>query len=128
MRVILVEVSRQRRGIEEIAYNVILACPRALTSTAQELGATFSLPRLPDGQIKTSFVHIRVYPHFEKYSASVAAKINLITPPSRPAEGRIMIVTVAGRDARVALDERGPSGRRSRVDLAPGCHPRASRR
>jgi len=35
-----------------------------------------------------------------------------------------MIVTVAGRDAvdaGVALDVRGPSGRRSRVVLAPRC-------
>src|SRR5882762_10219065 len=42
---------------------------------------------------------ISVQPGFEKYSAFGLAKINSITRPSHPTEGRIAIVTDAGWDA-----------------------------
>src|SRR5260370_38467244 len=83
---------------------------------------------------------ISVQPSSEKYSASALTKINLITPPVSPPEGRLAIVTNAGRDAVDATasastvvagrafglvsglqpaNERRCCGRRSRVVLTP---------
>jgi hypothetical protein len=42
---------------------------------------------------------MNVQPRSEKYSAFGVAKINFKNPPSRPTEGRLAIVTNAGRDA-----------------------------
>jgi hypothetical protein len=50
---------------------------------------------LPDGQI-TEFP---VQSHLQKYSASPQTQIKFISPLSRPTEGRLAIVTDAGRDA-----------------------------
>jgi hypothetical protein len=59
---------------------------------------------LPDGQI----TDIPVQPSLQKYFASRFTQIGNISPPSRPTEGRLAIVTDAGRDAvdaDGALDE-----------------------
>jgi len=40
-----------------------------------------------------------VQSHFKKHSVSDLTQIKLITAPSRPNEGRLAIVTNAGRDA-----------------------------
>ncbi|SDT45005.1 hypothetical protein SAMN05444158_6141 [Bradyrhizobium canariense] len=52
---------------------------------------------------------ITVQPRFEKYSTFVHNQITPIAAPSRSPEGRLAIVTNAGRDAvdaRGAVDER----------------------
>jgi hypothetical protein len=54
---------------------------------------------LPVGQIKRAPGKMNVQPCAEKYSASGFAKINFKNPPSRLTEGRLAIVTNAGRDA-----------------------------
>jgi hypothetical protein len=50
---------------------------------------------LPDGL----FRNLRVQPSLQKYSASPFGRNSFIDSPSRPTEGRIAIVTDAGRDA-----------------------------
>jgi hypothetical protein len=77
---------------------------------------------MPAGQIKTRAGSINVQPRAEKYSAFAVAKISTKNPPSRLTEGRLAIVTNAGRDAvdaGGAFDESAGCGRRSRVVLTP---------
>jgi hypothetical protein len=66
---------------------------------------------------------IHVHPWLKKYSTFVLAKINSTTPLVSPDErGGSRVVTNVrwdAVDAKVATDERGSSGRRSRVVLAP---------
>ena len=50
---------------------------------------------LPDGQIGCS----PVQPFSQKYICSRFTQITFTTAPSRPTEGRLAIVTNAGRDA-----------------------------
>jgi hypothetical protein len=54
---------------------------------------------LPDGQIKSAPPERFVQPSRKKYSAFPNTQISSITLPSRPTEGRLAIVTDAGRDA-----------------------------
>jgi hypothetical protein len=96
---------------------------------------------VPDGQISDSLCFCPVQPHLQKYFCFSEIQIKLYDSPSHPTEGRIAIVTNAGRDAvdaaaparssdcRAGLsirerfpgraDERRCSGRRSRVVLTP---------
>ena len=79
-------------------------------------------PWLPDGQINSSADFVSVQPLLQKYFCFSEMKIKLYDSPSRPTEGRIAIVTDAGRDAvdaNGAFDESAGSGRRSRVVLTP---------
>jgi hypothetical protein len=58
----------------------------------------------------------------QKYSDLPKTQITLYPPPSRPTEGRLAIVTDAGRDAvdaGSAFDERRGRGRQNRVVLTP---------
>jgi hypothetical protein len=45
------------------------------------------------------FLILGVQPHLQKYISSDSSQIKSITAPSRPTEGRLAIVTNAGRDA-----------------------------
>jgi hypothetical protein len=54
---------------------------------------------LPDGQISDRPVSLRVQPLLQKYSDFPKTKISLYPQPSRSTEGRLAIVTDAGRDA-----------------------------
>jgi hypothetical protein len=54
---------------------------------------------MPAGQIRRALGKMNVQPRSEKYSALGVAKINFKNPPSRLTEGRLAIVTNAGRDA-----------------------------
>jgi hypothetical protein len=59
----------------------------------------------------------------QKYFCFSESQIKLYDSPSRPTEGRLAIVTDAGRDAVdaavLAIDEQHQGGRRSRVVLTP---------
>ena len=55
--------------------------------------------QLPGGQIKFDSSICRVQYFGEKHIGSHPTQIIFITAPSRPTEGRIAIVTNAGRDA-----------------------------
>jgi hypothetical protein len=67
----------------------------ALTDGQRRRDSVGSCTFLPDGQIS----HLAVQPRLQKYFASPPTQINFKTPPSCPTEGRIAIVTDAGRDA-----------------------------
>jgi hypothetical protein len=54
---------------------------------------------LPDGQIGSCFTCLPVQPHLQKYFCFRLTRIKSISIASRPTEGRIAIVTNAGRDA-----------------------------
>jgi hypothetical protein len=54
---------------------------------------------LPDGQISEQLGESFVQPHLQKYFCFSEIKIKLYDSPSHPTEGRIAIVTNAGRDA-----------------------------
>src|ERR1700716_3776563 len=54
---------------------------------------------LPDGQITPSTGLGRVQPHLQKYFCFSEFQIRLYNSLSRPIEGRLAIVTAAGRDA-----------------------------
>jgi hypothetical protein len=79
------------------------------------------LPSL-DGQISYRVDFSSVQPHLKKYFGFSESKSVVKLPPSRPTEGRLAIVTDAGRDAvdaGGAKDESASGGRRSRVVLTP---------
>ena len=66
--------------------------------------ATAAFARLPGaeqpiGQIKRALDAGPVQPDLQKYFRSRLTQITSYRQPSRPTEGRIMIVTNAGRDA-----------------------------
>ena len=74
--------------------------------------------------LKRNNVISSVQSHLQKYFRSLLTQINSELAPSRPLQGRIAIVTNAGRDAMDAdgaADERHCGGRRSRVVLTPRC-------
>jgi hypothetical protein len=71
---------------------------------------------LPDGQISEN----RVQPPLKKYSDFPKTQITLYPPPSRPTEGRLMIVTAAGRDA---VDADGAIDERRLMRTAKSCGP-----
>ena len=54
---------------------------------------------MPVGQIKWMGCHLPVQPLLQKYSDFPKTQISLYPLPSRPTEGRLAIVTDAGRDA-----------------------------
>jgi hypothetical protein len=54
---------------------------------------------LPDGQISERDDDLTVQPKFQKYFSSRLTQIKSNLSLSRPTEGRIAIVTDAGRDA-----------------------------
>jgi hypothetical protein len=56
---------------------------------------------------------ISVQPRLKKYSAFTLAKINTISPPVSSPEGRLAIVTDAGRDAVDATASARNRGRRA---------------
>ena len=60
--------------------------------------ATRTLPP-PDGQITGLFFDPSVNPLLKKYSDFQKRQISSLLPSSRPIEGRLAIVTDAGRDA-----------------------------
>ena len=58
----------------------------------------FRAAKPPAGQI-THLVDFPVQPHLQKHFRSSPKQITSLVTPSRPTEGRIAIVTNAGRDA-----------------------------
>ena len=54
---------------------------------------------MPDGQISHLVSHLAVQSLLQKYSDFPKTQISLYLPLSRPTEGRLAIVTDAGRDA-----------------------------
>jgi hypothetical protein len=72
---------------------------------------------LPDGQIRRPIGNSAVQPRFEKYSAFAVGQIISTNLPVSSPEGRLAIVTDAGRDAVDAAassaqswSQGGPSG------------------
>ncbi len=63
------------------------------------LHATAMRANSPPGKSLAPVDFGRVQPHWKKYSDFPKRKISAIFSPSRPTEGRVAIVTAAGRDA-----------------------------
>jgi hypothetical protein len=80
------------------------------------LNPSYDLTELPDGQI-TEFLSS---PLAKNISLSPSGKSNLPLAPSRPTEGRLAIVTDAGRDA---VDADGAIDERRLMRTAKSCGP-----
>jgi len=79
--------------------------------------------RTPDGQISREFLLHPVQSRLQKYFRSRLSQITSYRQPSRPTEGRIMIVAYAGRDA---VDASGAKDESAFSRTAKSCGPDAS--
>jgi len=92
--------SAEIRGVNYATRSVLAVQARADSrdeTIATDSRADFASvrPDLPDGRVADLAVH----PTLQKYLFSSLTQITFTTAPSRPTEGRIAIVTNAGRDA-----------------------------